>query len=375
MNIRLANIFRLGIKELRSLRADPVLIALILYTFTYAVYSVTKDVSFEVLDASVAIVDEDHSELSRRLAAAIMEPYFRPPVLIGPDDVEPAMNNDRYVFVIDIPPRFEEDVLAGRRPSIQINVDATAMTLTGNGAVYLQNILTQEVLVFQRGREGAAAMPINLVMRARFNPNGDSEWFMSVMQVVNNITILSIILSGAALIREREHGTIEHLLVMPVTSFEIMLAKIWANGLVIAVAAILSLWFVVRWFLGVPIAGSIALFVAGTLLYQFSVTALGILLATFASSMPQFGLLAIPVIVIMDLLSGSTTPMESMPSWLQTVMQIAPSTHFIRFSQAVLYRGAGFDIVWTDLLVLSAIGLAFFLVSLARFRRAIIRFR
>jgi ABC-2 type transport system permease protein len=375
MNIRLANIFRLGIKELRSLRADPVLIALILYTFTYAVYSVTKDVSFEVLDASVAIVDEDHSELSRRLAAAIMEPYFRPPVLIGPDDVEPAMNNDRYVFVIDIPPRFEEDVLAGRRPSIQINVDATAMTLAGNGAVYLQNILTQEVLVFQRGREGAAAMPINLVMRARFNPNGDSEWFMSVMQVVNNITILSIILSGAALIREREHGTIEHLLVMPVTSFEIMLAKIWANGLVIAVAAILSLWFVVRWFLGVPIAGSIALFVAGTLLYQFSVTALGILLATFASSMPQFGLLAIPVIVIMDLLSGSTTPMESMPSWLQTVMQIAPSTHFIRFSQAVLYRGAGFDIVWTDLLVLSAIGLAFFLVSLARFRRAIIRFR
>ena len=375
MNIRLANIFCLGIKELRSLRADPVLIALILYTFTYAVYSVTKDVSFEVLDASVAIVDEDHSELSRRLAAAIMEPYFRPPVLIGPDDVEPAMNNDRYVFVIDIPPRFEEDVLAGRRPSIQINVDATAMTLAGNGAVYLQNILTQEVLVFQRGREGAAAMPINLVMRARFNPNGDSEWFMSVMQVVNNITILSIILSGAALIREREHGTIEHLLVMPVTSFEIMLAKIWANGLVIAVAAILSLWFVVRWFLGVPIAGSIALFVAGTLLYQFSVTALGILLATFASSMPQFGLLAIPVIVIMDLLSGSTTPMESMPSWLQTVMQIAPSTHFIRFSQAVLYRGAGFDIVWIDLLVLSAIGLAFFLVSLARFRRAIIRFR
>ena len=375
MNIRLANIFCLGIKELRSLRADPVLIALILYTFTYAVYSVTKDVSFEVLDASVAIVDEDHSELSRRLAAAIMEPYFRPPVLIGPDDVEPAMNNDRYVFVIDIPPRFEEDVLAGRRPSIQINVDATAMTLAGNGAVYLQNILTQEVLVFQRGREGAAAMPINLVMRARFNPNGDSEWFMSVMQVVNNITILSIILSGAAVIREREHGTIEHLLVMPVTSFEIMLAKIWANGLVIAVAAILSLWFVVRWFLGVPIAGSIALFVAGTLLYQFSVTALGILLATFASSMPQFGLLAIPVIVIMDLLSGSTTPMESMPSWLQTVMQIAPSTHFIRFSQAVLYRGAGFDIVWIDLLVLSAIGLAFFLVSLARFRRAIIRFR
>lgn len=196
----------------------------------------------------------------------------------------------------------------------------------------------------------------------------NSVWFSSVMQIINNITILSVLLTGAALIREREHGTIEHLLVMPVTPSEIMVAKIWANGLAIVVAAILSLWIVVQTVLAVPIAGSILLFVFGALLYLASVTGLGILLATFTTSMPQFGLLALPVLVIMNLLSGSTTPMESMPAWLQYVMQIAPSTHFVAFSQAILYRGAGLDIVWQDMVVMAALGAVFFFTALKRFR-------
>ncbi|MFZ1468129.1 MAG: ABC transporter permease [Paracoccaceae bacterium] len=176
-----------------------------------------------------------------------------------------------------------------------------------------------------------ATLPINLVVTAQFNPNLQSTWFSSVMQVINNVTILPVLLTGAALIRKREHGTIEHLLVMVVSPAEVMLAKTWANGLAIIVAAILSLRLVVLGSLAVPIAGSITLFVAG----------LGILLATFTTSMPQFSLLALPVLVIMNLLSGSATPMESIPEWLQTFMQISPSTHFMAFSQAIPYLGAG----------------------------------
>src|SRR5690606_9634256 len=167
---------------------------------------------------------------------------------------------------------------------------------------------------------GAPARPVRCGAAASFNPTLASAWFTSVMQVINNVTILTVILTGAALIREREHGTVEHLLVMPVTPVEIMLAKILANGLVIVVAASLSLIFVVEGLLAVPIAGSIPLFLAGALLYQFSVAALGILIATFSTSMAQFGLLAIPVLIGLNLLSGSTTPMESMPEWLQYVM-------------------------------------------------------
>jgi ABC-2 type transport system permease protein len=101
--------------------------------------------------------------------------------------------------------------------------------------------------------------PVNLIVRIAFNPNVTTAWFTSVMGIINSITMLAIILAGAAVVREREHGTMDHLLVMPLTPFEIAMSKIWANGLVIVVAVGLSLRFVVHGLLSVPIAGSIPL--------------------------------------------------------------------------------------------------------------------
>ncbi|WP_373236261.1 ABC transporter permease [Cohaesibacter celericrescens] len=365
----LSNVYRLGLKELRSLRADPVLILLIIYVFSFAVYAVATGAKLEVVNASVAYVDLDRSELTGRIVNAILPPDFETPQEISSSDIDRVMNNGKYVFVLSFPPRFEADVLAGLQPSMQLNIDATAMVQAGNGAVFIQEIIAAEIAKFVAPGDTSSSLPIDLIVTALFNPNLQSTWFSSVMQVINNVTILSVLLTGAALIREREHGTIEHLLVMPVTPSEIMLAKIWANGLAIIVAAVLSLWLVVQGILNVPIAGSITLFVVGTVLYLVSVTGLGILLATFTTSMPQFGLLALPVLVIMNLLSGSTTPMESIPVWLQNVMQIAPSTHFVAFSQAILYRGAGLETVWLDMVVMAALSAVFFVAALLRFRQ------
>ena len=364
----LSNVFRLGLKELSSLRADPALVILIFYVFSFAVYSVATGAKLEVSNASVAYVDYDRTALTGRILGAILPPTFSAPERIEASQIDAMMDSGRYVFVLSFPPGFEADVLAGLQPQIQLNVDATAMAQAGNGAVFLQQIVSEEIAKFVSGDDSATTLPINLVVTAKFNPNLNSVWFSSVMQIINNITILSVLLTGAALIREREHGTIEHLLVMPVNPSEIMVAKIWANGLVIIIAAVLSLWLVVQTLLGVPVAGSISLFIAGTVLYLVSVTGLGILLATFTTSMPQFGLLALPVLVIMNLLSGSVTPMESMPEWLQTVMQASPSTHFVAFAQAILYRGAGLEIVWMNLLVMAGLSALFFIVSLKRFR-------
>ncbi|MCA1300597.1 ABC transporter permease [Stappia indica] len=365
----LSNVFRLGLKELRSLWADPVLILLIVYVFSIAVYSVATGAKLEVTNAAVAYVDQDRSALTGRILGAILPPQFKAAEEIAADEVEEAMDNGRYVFVLSFPPSFEADVLAGRKPQVQLNVDATAMAQAGNGAVFLQQIIRAEVAKFVSRLDETPELPIDLVVTTRYNPNLNSVWFSSVMQVINNITILSVLLTGAALIREREHGTIEHLLVMPVTPSEIMVAKIWANGLAIIVAAIFSLWLVVQTLLQVPIAGSIPLFIFGAALYLVSVTGLGILLATFTSSMPQFGLLALPVLVVMNLLSGSTTPMESIPDWLQFLMQAAPSTHFVSFAQAILYRGAGWSTVWPDMLVMVGLSGVFFLIALQRFRK------
>lgn len=368
MFLWLANVYRLGVKELRSLVFDPVLLLLIVYVFTLAIYAVATGAKLEVRNASVAYVDEDRSAASGRIIGAILPPEFDTPVEISADRIDASMNSGAFVFVLRFPPDFEADLLAGRKPEIQLNVDATAMAQAGNGTVFLQSIIQAETAKFLSGNEDAAALPINLVVRAMFNPNLDSSWFNAVMQVINNVTLLSVLLTGAALIREREQGTIEHLLVMPVKPSEIMVAKIWANGLVIVLAAVLSLVFVVQGLLGVPIHGSIALFVFGALIYMISVTGLGILIATFTTSMPQFGLLALPILVIMNLLSGSTTPMESMPAWLQAIMQASPSTHFVAFAQAILYRGAGLATVWPSIVAMSVLSVVFFIIALSRFR-------
>ncbi|MCW2274884.1 ABC transporter permease subunit [Rhodoblastus acidophilus] len=367
----LRRIFRLSVKELRSLLADPVLLAVIFYVFTVAVVQVATGLKFEVESAQVAVVDEDRSDLSRRIVSALLPPLFKTADVITPAQIDPGMDSGRYVFVVEIPPKFESEALAGKRPSIQINVDATAMALAGNGAVYIQQIIAREAASFLARSDHAGAAPVDLVVRSKFNPNLNSMWFTAVMEVINNIAILSIILTGSALIREREHGTIEHLLVMPVTPLEIMLAKIFANGAVIVGASLLSLLFVVHWGLGIPIQGSVPLFVAGAILFMISVTALGLLLATFARTMPQFGLLALPVIITLYLLSGSTTPLETMPAWLQFVMKFTPNTHFVAFAQAVLYRGAGIELVWPQMLVMAALGVATLALCRKRFASVI----
>jgi ABC-2 type transport system permease protein len=246
------------------------------------------------------------------------------------------------------------------------------MTQAGNGSIYLQSIIAQEVARFAARSDLTDTAPVQVVTRAKFNPNLQTSWFTSVMQVINNITLLTVILTGAALIREREQGTVEHLLVMPLVPVEIMLAKVIANGLVILVGAGLSLVFVVEGWLGVPISGSIPLFLFGAGLYALAVAALGILLGTIASSMGQFGLLVIPILLLMQLLSGSSTPMESMPFWLQIVVQtVSPTPHFVALAQAVLYRGAGLSVVWPQLLALAALGSIYFAFALTRFRRVI----
>jgi ABC-2 type transport system permease protein len=368
----LVNILRLVIKELRSIRADPVMLILVIYAFTISVNTVATGAVTEATNLSVGIVDEDGSTLSRQIAEALRRPTFQPPVQIAASDIDPVMDQGKLLFVVEIPPNFEADIRNNRRTGIQVNVDATAVAQAGNGASYLRTAIANEIQRFISGREGGTGAPINLVVRAAFNPNLKTSWFSAMTQVINQVTLLTVILTGAALIREREQGTVEHLLVMPVIPTEIMLAKMIANGLVILVAATFSLQFVVHWWIGSPINGSLVLFVLGAAIYALVVAALGIMLGTLATTMGQFGLLAMPVLVVTQLLSGSSTPMESMPVWLQYVMQtISPTPHFVQFAQAVLFRGADITLVWKPMVAMAAIGAVYYFIAARRFRQVI----
>ena len=367
----LLNIYRLGVKELWSLWRDVTMLVLIVYVFTASVYTGATAMPETLHNAPIAIVDEDHSPLSQRIITAFYPPQFSQPELITLGEGDRGMDAGRYTFVLNIPLNFQRDVLAGRSTEIQLNVDATRMSQAFSGNAYVQQIVLAEVQEFVQSYRGSAAPAVDLALRARFNPALDKTWFGSLMQIINNVTMLSIILTGAALIREREHGTIEHLLVMPVTPTEIMLAKVWSMGAVVLLAAGLSLTFVVQGLLHVPIGGSMALFLAGAALHLFATTSMGIFMATVARSMPQFGLLMVLTLLPLQLLSGGTTPRESMPQLVQDVMLAAPTTHFVELGQAILYRGAGIDVVWPQFVALLGIGAVLFSLSLARFRKTI----
>lgn len=368
---QISNIFWLGTKELRSFLSDYVLLGLVIYSFSLAVISQAQSYSQELHNASIAFADEDHSEISRRMAAAFLPPYFKPVVQIQQRDIDVLMNAGRYTFVIDVPPNFERDLIAGRQPGLQINVDATAMVQAGLGSGYAEQIIGTEISNFLSRSERIAQPPVNLAIRVAFNPNVTTSWFSSVMGIINSVSMLAIVLAGAAIVRERERGTMDHLLVMPLSPFEIAMSKIWANGLVIAIAVGLSLYLVVRLMLGVPIAGSIPLFLAGTVLYLFFATSVGVFLGTVANSMPQLGLLYMLVAVPMNQLSGSSTPLESMPPLLADIMEVSPSTHFVSFAQSILYRGAGLDVVWLQFVAVASIGALFLGFAIFRFRSVV----
>ncbi|EPM0509111.1 ABC-2 transporter permease [Pseudomonas monteilii] len=368
---KLRNVLRLGRKELWSLRRDPMMLLLIVYVFTVSIYTSATALPDTLSNASIAIVDEDQSPLSQRIASAFYPPKFLSPQIITLDEMDSGMDSGEFTFVLNIPVGFQRDVLAGRTPAIQLNVDATRMSQAFSGNGYIQQMVMEEIEEFVQRYRDKTTLPVELSLRARFNPTLEKSWFGGIVEIINTVAMLSIILVGAALIREREHGTIEHLLVMPVTPGEIMISKVWSMSLVVLLATFLSLTLVIRGFLHVPIEGSIALFLIGVFLCLFAMTSLGIYMATLARSMPQFGLLLMLTLMPLNMLSGGSTPRESMPQLVQDIMLIAPTTHFVDIGQSILFRGAGLEVVWKPFMALFFIGVTLFMLALQRFQKTI----
>lgn len=367
----LSNIFWLGTKELRTLSKDLMMMLFIIYSFGFSIYMQSTGAGETVNNASVAIVDEDNSSLSRSIAGLFYPPYFQTTKTIDAANIDHALDEGLYTFVVVIPPRFEADARKGRDIEVQVNVDATAVQQASLGAAYIQNMVSNEVKRYRKEAAETTGLSSDLVIRRAFNPNGTQSWFRAVVSLADQLSMLIIILTGAALLREREHGTIEHLLVMPLTAFEIALAKVWSSGLVIFVGFICSLLFVVEGLLNVPIAGSRGLLLLGTVIYIFAAAAIGIFLGTLARTMAQFALLMIMAVMPMMMLSGGISPIESQPQWVQYITWLFPSRHYVSFTQAIVYRGAGFDIVWREFMTVLVMGVTFLAASLSLFRRSI----
>ena len=371
----LSNIFWLGVKDLRTLSKDLMMILFIIYSFGISIYTQSTGAGETVNNASIAIVDEDNSSLSRSIAGLFYPPYFQAAKVISAADIDRGMDNGLYTLVVVIPPRFEADVRKGRDIEVQVNADATAVQQASLGSGYIQNMVSEEVTRYRQEMAQTTGLSSDLVIRRAFNANGTQSWFRAIVGLADQLSMLIIILTGAALLREREHGTIEHLLVMPLTAFEIALAKVWSSGLVIFVGFICSLLFVVEGLLDVPIAGSRGVLLLGTLIYIFATAAIGIFLGTLARTMAQFALLMMMAVMPMMMLSGGMSPIESQPQWVQYVTWFFPSRHYVSFMQAIVYRGAGLDIVWKEFVTVLVMGVTFLAASLMLFRQSVATLR
>lgn len=360
------NIMQLCKKEWLALMHDTFLVAFILFSFTFSIHQQAKGSTMELRNAAIGVVDEDRSPLSTHLVDALLLPHFGTVEPITHQEVDGAMEDAAYTFVLQIPARMEADLRAGKQVTAQLLIDASVVGQAQIGAGYIEQIFQMETQRYF-GLQSPPA-PVKLVIRYAYNQGQYHEWFMAIASLTQNITMLAILLTGAALLRERENGTIEHLLVMPVTPLQIVLSKVLANGSVILAIIFLSVELVVRRWVGVEIQGSVALFMLACTLYLFFLTGLGIFFGTVARSMPQLGLLFILAVLPMNLLSGAFTPLESMPAWLQHIIVFMPTTTFVSMAQAILFRSAGFSVVWVDMVTITLTGLAFFTYSALRFR-------
>jgi ABC-2 type transport system permease protein len=275
------------------------------------------------------------------------------------------------MFALSLPAGFEADLRHGRLTELLLTIDATRAAIVADGATMIALVLETEVARFLTRTDLGDSSGATLVTRMAFNPTGDASWTGPISALLDNLSMLTILLTGAALIRERERGTIEHLLVMPVSSFDIALAKIWANGLILIVAFVLSLIFVVQGAMAVPLAGSVPLLLVGTALFIFATAAIGIMLATLARSMAQFAMLFMLTYLPIMQLSGGISPVENQPDILQRITWFLPSRHYLDFANSVLFRAAGLDVVWPQILTVAGLGTAFLSVSLVLFRRSI----
>lgn len=368
----LKNIFALLGKEIRSFFRDITLLRLVIMMFSVAIYIIATGFTTEVKNAAVGIVDYDHSPLTAQFHDAMLPPEFKRVKDIAENDIDPLMDSGEYTFVLSIPPNFTRDLLAGEQPELQLLIDATAMTQAGAGARYIGNIVNRQINDFIGLNQPELSL-IEPKINILFNQSLRTDWFLPTVQVCSFATLLCIILVGGAVIREREHGTIEHLLVMPVTAFEIVMAKILANGLIILLASFLSLYFVVHLFIGAPLNGSLLLYLGVEAIFLLSASGMAIWLATLAPSMPQFSLLVLPLYILLYMLSGSLTPFENQPQALQNIMQFSPLTQFVAASQEILFRDAGWELLAPRIAMLAILGVIFITLALIRFKKMLAR--
>ena len=350
-------------KEFAQIFRDKALMFILVWAFTGAIYTAGHGVSMEVKNYPAVIYDLSKSPASRDLVDRFRPPCFKILAhLSKEEEITTWLDSGRASMVIVIPPDFARRIAAGEQAKVQVLTDGTLSMSATIATAYVAQIAGNYSLeILERHgrftREALAHLPlIDERLRVEFNPNILSSWFTSLLEMLNMITMVSMLVTAAAMVREKEYGTLEQLMVSPVRPGEIFLAKIIPTLVLVLALSLLSIFLILKPVFHVPIRGSLLLFYSVTAIYVFTTASLGIAIAVVARNLAQSMMIMLLVLAPMLFLSGAWTPPEAMSPWMQWASLLSPMRYFIDFGYSVLFKGNGLAYVWPDIIGVVVLG-------------------
>jgi ABC-2 type transport system permease protein len=360
-------------KEFSQLFRDVPMLLILAWAFTGAVYTSGHGIATELHQYPVVVLDLAQGRESRELVSRFRAPYFKIVGRAGSDDEVVAwLDQGRASLAVVVPPDFERRLREGAARFQVISDGSQSMTATLAGAHIASIAHGYSVERLQAGRLGVGRVPqVEVRPRVEYNPNLVDTWFSSLLEVLNQATMIAMLLAAAAMVREREYGTVEHLLVSPLRPIELFAAKLVPVVALVPLAVVGSVLAVVHGAFDTPIRGSVALFYAVTVVYVFAMASLGLGIAVLARNMGQAMMMLLLIMYPMMLLSGVFTPLESQGTAMRTVGLLSPVRHYVDFGYQVLFKGNGLAYVWHDVVGILVLGVVLFVLSVRRFARLV----
>jgi ABC-2 type transport system permease protein len=363
------------VKEFIQMRRDRLTFAMMvgipliqLTLFGYAINSDPRHLP-------TAVLSQDHSAFSRAIVAGLQtSSYFR---LVPPPSDAAALDRmlalGEVQFAVEIPTGFGRDLLRGERPALLVMADATDPSATGNAVGALERIVEGALAPLLDGplaplSRGPAA--VELRVQRRYNPETLTQYNIVPGLMGTILTMTMIIMTALAKTRERERGTMENLLAMPVRPVEVMLGKL-APFVLVGAIQVLVILAAARLLFAVPMEGEPGALLLGLLVFIVANLAVGFLFSTVARNQLQAMQMSFFFFLPSILMSGFMFPFRGMPDWAQVIGEVLPLTHFLRVVRGVMLKGSAFPEVWPEIWPMLAFLLAASALAIARYRQTL----
>ena len=368
------------VKEFLQLRQDKKMIPAMIAGPVIQLIVLGFAANLDVHHIPFVLVDQDRTPASRALAERFTgSGYFD---LVGAEDtvdaVDPWLVENRAQIALVIAPGYGEDLAAGRPPRVQAIADGTDSNSSGLGLGYVAQIVNGAGAELAAARRPALARlnghPVGtyeLVPRVWYNPDLRSRWFYVPAVLAMVLMLVTMILPSMAVVKEKEIGTLEQLIVTPLRPWQIILGKL-TPFVVVGMVDLLLISALVTWVFGVPLRGSFLLLVGLTFLFLMTTLGLGLLVSSVVRTQQQaMGFCVYVLMVPMIYLSGLIFPVENMPKGFQTASRVIPVRYYANILRGIFLKGSGIDVLWPDALALLIIGTTVLGLASLRFRKSL----